>query len=213
MRHGHKLEGWALLGWLSLALVLTTALVLGIVGVGEPGVRAGIRVTARTSYALFLLSFVASSCASIFSSGPPWAARAGKWLLRNRRALGVSFAVSMGLHLALILTLAAAHPRSFFATVQPLSMIGGGIGYAFIALMALTSFDRSARWMGRRAWKALHKTGMYYLWIVFAFSYLGRARVPVYAVLVALLGGGLALRAVAALRQRRRRAERLAVGS
>jgi len=47
-------------------LVLLVALVLACLGSGEPGLRAGIRVTARTSYALFLLPFAASSCVTLF---------------------------------------------------------------------------------------------------------------------------------------------------
>lgn len=203
MRHKQKLEGWTLLGWLVLLLGLATALLLYCFGVGEPGLRAGIRLTARTSYVLFLLAFVASSCVALFPSAGT------KWLLRNRRALGVAFAASMALHGALILSLAAGYSRSFFATVQPTSLIGGGIGYVFIALMTFTSLDKTAGWVGRRAWKILHKTGMYYLWIVFTFSYLGRAHAPVYAGLLLLLFLALGMRLAAANRRRQRRLTRL----
>lgn len=203
MRHKLKIEGWPLLGWLALLLGLITALVLFYFGVGEPGLRAGIRVTARTSFALFLPAFVASSCVALLPSAGT------KWLLRNRRAIGVAFAVSMALHGALILSLATGYSRSFFATVQPTSLIGGGIGYVFIALMALTSFDRTAAWIGRRAWKILHKVGMYYLWIVFTFSYIGRIHAPAYAGLLALLFLALGMRLAAAHRRRQRRLVRL----
>lgn len=185
-------------------LVLLVALVLACLGSGEPGLRAGIRVTARTSYALFLLPFAASSCVTLFP-GP-----ASKWLLRNRRVLGVSMAVSMGLHGALIVTLALAHRASFFATVQMSTLIGGGIGYVLIALMTAASFDRSAALIGKAAWKVLHKTGMYYLWIVFMFSYLGRLRSPAYAVLIGLLLLTLGLRI--AVRIKRRYRHRLPAG-
>lgn len=195
MAQGRSREVWGLVGLISAVLALGTALVLAVYGTGESGLRTGIRVTARTSYALFLAAFVASSAAAVFPS------RLSKWLLRSRRALGVSFAVSMGMHGALILALAMAHRASFFAGVNATSLIGGGAGYVLIALMTATSFDRSAKWLGRRRWKALHTTGMYYLWIVFMFSYLGRAHSPAYAVLVGLLLLALGLRVAAALRR------------
>jgi hypothetical protein len=59
--------------------------------------------------------------------------------------------------------------------------------------------------MGHRRWKLLHKTGMYYLWFIFAISYAPRALVESawYWLFVLPLLAALALRFVAYLRQRR----------
>jgi len=54
-----RLSGWALTGWIAVALLAASAAVLAGAGVGEEGVRAWIRLTARTSLALFLVVFVA----------------------------------------------------------------------------------------------------------------------------------------------------------
>jgi len=199
MMRKQRFADWALVGWSAVVVLLLVAAVFVVLGVGEPGLRSGIRVTARTSVALFLAAFAASACAALHPSP------LSKWLLRNRRALGVSFAVSMGVHGALIVALWQTHRESFLASVAPTTLLGGGVGFVFIALMAATSFDRTAALLGRRAWKVLHTVGMYYLWVVFAFSYGPRAHAPAYALLFGLLLLALGLRLGATARRLRRR--------
>lgn len=199
MTRKQRFADWALVGCSAVVVLLLVAAVFALLGVGEPGLRSGIRVTARTSVALFLAAFVASACAALLPSP------ISKWLLRNRRALGVSFAVSMGVHGALIVALWQTHRESFLASVAPATLLGGGAGFVLIALMAATSFDRTAALLGRRAWKVLHTVGMYYLWVVFAFSYMPRVHAPPYALLFALLLLALGLRLVATVRRLRRR--------
>ena len=53
------------------------------------------------------------------------------------------------------------------------SLIGGGLGYALILAMALTSTDAAQRAMGRW-WKRLHRVGIWYVFLIFAQSYAGR---------------------------------------
>jgi len=176
-------------------------MVIGILihqGFTEAGVRVIIRATARTSLFLFLLAFSASSLRRL------WQHPATAWLLRNRRYLGVSFAVSHFLHLGAIATLAKRWPHPFIEqSTEPLVVFGGGLAYVLIAAMVATSFDRSAAWLGPRRWRILHTVGNYYALIIFANSYVGRALVePAY--LPALLGIVLALglRVVVYLRRR-----------
>jgi hypothetical protein len=200
-RRGQRSEGWWIVAWAAAAIAAMVAAVLVAAGAGEVGLRAGIRATARSSVLLFLAAFSASALATT------WPGAATKWLLRNRRYIGVSFAVSQLAHGALIVALVVAHTESFLATTAMSSIVGGLIGYGLIALMTATSFDRTAAWVGRRAWRALHTTGMYYLWLVFATTYLGLAgRSPAMAMIAAAIVGTLALRAVAAVSRRRRRA-------
>lgn len=157
------LEGWPLVGWSALALLAMTALLLAVYGAGEPGLRVLIRATARSSLALFLPAFVASSLRRLWPTPP------SAWLLRNRRQVGVSFAVSHGLHLAAILALAARHPDTFEPAAA--TVVGGGLGYVFIAAMAATSSDAAVRKLGARRWKLLHRTGIWVIFVIFAQSY------------------------------------------
>ena len=179
MRSG-PVERWPLVAWAALASVALGAGALAVAGTGEPGLRLAIRLSARESYALFVLLFAAAPLNAV------WRARGTKWLLRNRRYLGVSMAVSHAGHLAFVIALARAHPLSFTRSVAPTTLIGGSIGYVLLALMTATSFDRTAALLGRRAWRALHTTGMWTLFAIFAFTYAGRAVVGPAAALPAV---------------------------
>ena len=59
--------------------------------------------------------------------------------------------------------------------IDPVTVIFGGGAYVMIALMAATSSDRTAAWLGRRRWRLLHLVGVYWIWIIFANSYTARA--------------------------------------
>ena len=61
-------------------------------GGGEEGVRASIRLTARTTALLLLVVFPASALLR------RWPGSATRWIVRNRRYLGLSLAVSHGYH-------------------------------------------------------------------------------------------------------------------
>jgi methionine sulfoxide reductase heme-binding subunit len=114
---------------------------------------------------------------------------------RNRRYLGVSLFFSQLFHGTFILSLMALDPGRFKANVASSTIVGGLIGYLFLALMTATSFERSAACIGRQAWSALHTAGIYYVWIVFAFTYLGRTiQSPIHAVFFVPLIAALAIR-------------------
>jgi sulfoxide reductase heme-binding subunit YedZ len=82
--------------------------------------------------------------------------------------------------------------------------IPGTIGYALILAMAVTSFDRPAAWLGRRAWNLLHTVGSIYLWGVFLVAFLGRAlRMPGYWIPVGIAVAAMAIRVVAWRKGRR----------
>lgn len=158
------------------------------------------RATARTSLGLFVVAFAASSVHRLFGGA------LGKWLLRNRRAWGLSFALSHAVHAAAFFGYAAHRGESIAAFVAPTTLVGGSVGYVFIALMAATSVDGMRRRLGGRAWVVLHKTGMYVLFGIFVFSYLGPAlagRMLGIVAMVALVAA-LGLRLMARLRKRSR---------
>ncbi len=71
--------------------------------------------------------------------------------------------------------------------------------------MAATSFNRTARAIGPRAWRILHTSGGYYLWFQFMISFGKRIpAMPSYAWFLLPLLAVMALRVVAATRGRRR---------
>jgi len=181
--------GWPLVGWSSFGVLAVTAAVLAADGTGETGLRAVVRATALTSLLLFTAAFTASAAHAV------WRTPLTRWMLANRRYLGVSFAASHAVHLIAIVRLARAVP-DFTPNTTPL--VFGGVGYVVLAAMTATSFDRTAAWLGPRAWKRLHTFGVHYLWFVFFASYVPRlSRSPVYALHTAVLVAALALRLVA----------------
>lgn len=133
----------------------------------QEGVRLGIQVTARISMFLFFIAFMTSSLRFILKN------KFSVWM-KNRRAVGLSFAFSHLLHGILFATLYKVAPELFFQVAQPTTIIFGGLGYVFILAMAITSNDFSVRKLGIKRWRTLHSIGMYYLWFIFFASYAGR---------------------------------------
>lgn len=179
------LSGPAWLRGPRLTLLLAVALnlmVLGVLvsgGAGEESLRRMIRWTARTSLVLFLAAFLASTLRRRFPSD------ASRWLVQNRRYVGLSFAVSHLLHLIAIVTLVRRFPEAF-ADIPWVTLVFGGGGFVVVGLMAATSSDAAVAWLGARRWSRLHRFGLYYLWVVFAFTYLDQSW-PLTALLVAAL--------------------------
>ncbi len=183
------LSGWRLTGLVALFLLAMCATCLLLVADRTEAIRLVIRMTARSSLLLFLLAFTAAGFARLLPS------RFSRWTLVNRRYIGVSFAVSHALHAAGLVALARRDPELFDALTSPVSLIGGGFAYLFILLMTVTSFDSTARMIGPRAWRLLHLTGSWYIWIIFANSYGRRAiEQAQYLPAVALLLAALAIR-------------------
>lgn len=188
------LSGWPIVGWATLIVLAIQAVIFALVGPGEDAVRMSIRASARTSVVLFGMAFAASSLLRLWPSAP------SRWLMKNRRYLGVSFACSHAIHLAAILTLVFA----FGKAVSMLSVGVGGFAYVLIAAMTATSFDRTAAWLGPRRWKALHGFGARFIWLVFFLTWLpapgsGPIRIAFWLFVIALA----ALRTAAAWQGRR----------
>jgi hypothetical protein len=189
---------WRLTGWIAAIGALASTLALALYGTDEPGLRVAIRVTARLGAIVFTAAFAASALNALYRR------RWTKWLLRERRYIGVGFACVHFMHAALISALAILHTESFFATTAMTSIIVGSVGYAWLAAMVATSTDRTAAALGRRAWKVLHVSGMWGLWGIFVFSYAGRALTnPIYGALLSILLLALVARIAAAVATRR----------
>lgn len=153
------------------------------------GLRSGIRFTAQYSLVLFSIVFIASSL-QLFSKN-----QFTIWIRKNRRYLGLSFAVSHLIHGLAIFVLYLNYEDVFQQTVSPLSKIFGGIGFFVIFVLAMTSSDYAIRKIGFRRWKNIQRFGMYYIWFIFLASYLPRAiNSPEYWPLVLFLVLCLGLR-------------------
>ena len=191
-RQANWFEGWRLLAVLALTLIALCLWIAGMRQFGVDGSRMVIRFTARTSLLFFCLAFSAAALARLWPNG--WT----RWQRRNRRHLGVTFAASHAIHAVAIVCFAQMDPAGFAAATSAASYIFGGIGYAFIIVMAATSFDRTAAAIGPHAWRGLHLTGGYYLWFQFLVSFGKRIPdMPLYALFLIPLLAVIALRLIA----------------
>ena len=175
------MNGWRLTG---LSSVLLAAMAAGLLALhpDAEGLRLVIRATARTSLVLFALAF---SAAALVHLAPSTATR---WQRRNRRYLGVSFAVSHLIHLAALIVLAWTDAELFWKLTTPANIVLAGAAYLFIAAMTATSFDGSAAWLGARRWRLLHLIGGWYVWVSFAVAVGKRVpQGPVYWAMMALV--------------------------
>jgi DMSO/TMAO reductase YedYZ heme-binding membrane subunit len=171
------------------------AVILWLLGPTEAGARVVLRATARTSLVLFIAAFTASALRRLVRTSVT------AWILRNRRQLGVSFAVSHAVHGAAIVALVRMTGRG----PDVMTGIAGGLGYLLLAAMTATSFDRTAAWLGARAWSRLHTFGIFYLWFIFAFTYFGSvSRDPLAAGSLLVLFAALGIRLMARRRGRPR---------
>ncbi|WP_188235973.1 ferric reductase-like transmembrane domain-containing protein [Sphingopyxis sp. LK2115] len=190
-------EGWGLFWTLTLALAAMALAFLVAIGWDTEGYRMVIRATARTSLALFLAAFAASAAFKL------WPGRFTRWLRRNRRQIGLGFAMSHFIHALAIIALWRTDPGMFWLLSNPRSIAIGGAAYVVIALLAATSFDRMATLLGPKLWSRLHWWGA---WIVaLSFIFTNGKRIPVsgwYVLPVALVVAIIILRVSAGRKQR-----------
>ena len=185
-----------LLVGLAAGLAAVAAALLAGRGAPQEALLAA-RWTARAAAPIFLVAYLASTLWNL------WPGAVTAALLRRRRQWGLGFALAHSIHLAaLLVNILVFRPR-------PLTtLIGGGIAYAMIYLMALTSNDASQRLLGR-GWIWLHRIGIHYVWLIFTISYTSRAihADPAYHVegriLAPLFLAALVLRLYAQRRPRR----------
>lgn len=166
--NNHKfLSGWNLTKILSLFLFGNVVITLYVLDINDKEtISVLIRSTAKFSFVLFMVAFSASSLYYF------WKNRFTKWMLANRRYIGVSFAVSHYLHLFALLLMTFFISFNVFEDRGLFPTIAGGIAYAFITVMTITSFDRTRNLLSLKNWKRVHTIGSYLLWIIFAKSYL-----------------------------------------
>lgn len=197
-----RLHGWRLFSLLSLLVLIVTTLALWSQPQGVDALRSAIRVTARTSFALFLATFLASSLAALVPG------KFTRGLLRERRFLGLAFAFSHAVHAVLIIL----YPETFWNGRSAAANIPGSVGYVFIVLLTMTSFPYAVKLLGARVWKGLHSTGTWVIAGVFLLSFY--KRLPMgswYPLGFGLIFSAIAFKLLAKLAVRLRRSARAAL--
>ena len=186
--------------WLLSVLALSLGLMvwLFVLESSADSVLLWARYTARFAFLLFILSFSASALHYFLTN------RVTRQLRRQRRAVGLSFALAHMIHLIALI--------SFFVTsgeaVDAATLIAGGFGYVMVIAMALTSNDKAVQKLGAKGWHRLHWWGAHYIALVFTITYLGRladGRLGdvVASILVAVMLAAYALRGAHFVSRRR----------
>ncbi|MEL6494324.1 MAG: hypothetical protein AAFQ41_04270 [Cyanobacteria bacterium J06623_7] len=155
-----KFARWQIVRYATIFISTAIAFILLVNGINESSFRIAIRFTARSSCILFLLAFTASS---LYRLAPT---SLTNWILRNRRYLGLSMAVSHAFHAVAIAGVAILTSENMVRDSHLATL-----GYVFIILMTITSFQHPAAILGRRNWRILHTAGMYYLWLSFLIAF------------------------------------------
>lgn len=186
-----RLNSWQVF-WV-LALGVSVASLLGLSGSdfhSARGMSPAILVSVRSALPLFLLAFTASSLATL------WRGAFTRWLLANRRYIGLAFAFGMAWHFAFVAYTIwnFGNPLNKKATALDL------FGFTFLLLLTLTSFRPFARHLSRANWQRLHKTGVYAIWLVPSVIYFHGVREgwgPYYRAIFAVLMAAWMLRVAA----------------
>ena len=87
------------------------------------------------------------------------------WLLRNRKYIGLCFAVAMAWQGLFIFIMSTSFRDYYFEEIFYLrDELEGSTGYIFLAAMVVTSFKFGRKYLNANQWKLLHRSGLYFLW-------------------------------------------------
>ena len=108
----------------------------------------------------FIFLVVAASSVQILLPGS-----FSKWWLRNRKYIGMCFAVAMSWQGLFIFIMSYFFRDYYFENVYLFrDELEGSIGYIFLPAMVVTSFHFGRKHLSAKQWKLLHKSGIYFLW-------------------------------------------------
>jgi DMSO/TMAO reductase YedYZ heme-binding membrane subunit len=144
------------------AFVLTLAVCgsfLAITGASEDSLGLLLRLTARVAFVMLLAVFVARPLRELIRTPLTLT------LLRNRALLGVAFAGVHTAHLALLVVRVELFPGFDLLVARNTP---GALTYLLMYAMVVTTFRAPRRAIGPRAWRILHKLGLF--WLTYAFA-------------------------------------------
>jgi hypothetical protein len=162
-----QLNGWGLFALVSGAtsLVVSVAMLNADLRQGS-GVSAMIQLSVRLAVPWLYLAFVASSLVLLMPG------RFSRWLMRNRRIIGLCFAAGMAWQLVFILWLVLGHWDYYVQEAYSAYDLAEQLpGYLILIAMTVTSFQPARGWLTRGQWRVLHKGGIYFLWAVVWSTY------------------------------------------
>ena len=164
-----SLNGWPLF---YLVAGLTFAVIcagLVITGISTPEATVGMtRLSVQLASPWIFLAFVARPLVQLYPGG------FSKWLLRNRRYIGLSFAAGFAWQAVFIAVLLALHPDYYWQVLHNTAdLVLRMLSYLLLVALTITSFYPVRRAMRPRNWQVLHLVGVWYFWAAIWVSYAG----------------------------------------
>lgn len=190
-------------------ILLTAAAVLGylqVTVIDDESLIAMLTFTARVSLLIFLLIFVARPLRQLVANDTT------RWLVSQRRYLGIAFAAVHTVHLALIAWRFSTIPGLEYPL--PAALVGGTT-YLLMYALLITSFDAPARALGSKNWRRLHKTGLYFIGFIFAQTQIPESidqlTEPRRLIFIVLIAAAIVIRLTAYLAMRKKKRSAQAV--
>lgn len=154
------INGWPLFWLVSVAMSVLMLIVMSGTDLSSPpGVSEMIGFSVRCAVP-FIYLVVAASAVQVLFPGT-----FSVWLLRNRKYIGLCFAVAMAWQGLFIFMMSSFHRDYYFDEIYYFrDELEGSTGYIFLAAMVLTSFQFGRRLLSFQQWKLLHRSGIYFLW-------------------------------------------------
>ena len=160
-------NSWSLYALIVIPMCIAAVIGMTRVDLSSPlGVSAMIQFSVRLAVPWLFIAFAASSLAAVFPGS------FSRWLLRNRRIIGLCFATGMAWQLFFILWMVIGfwdyyieEAYSYFDLAEQLP------GYLLLIAMTVTSFRFGRSKLSARQWKILHKGVIYFIWGVVWSTY------------------------------------------
>ena len=142
-----------------------------IIGISSPEATVKlIRLSVQLASPWIYIAFVTSALTTLFPNA------FSKWLLRNRRYTGLSFAAGFGWQAVFIAVLLTLYPAHYWDDLHKASdLLGRSLSYIFLLALTITSFLSVRRKMSRAQWHWLHLIGIWYFWAAIWVSYAEQA--------------------------------------
>ncbi len=161
------LNGWPL--FFLIAGVTFAAMVTAFLLIGADSPEAAIsliRLSVQFASPWVFLAFVARPMTQLFPGN------LSKWLLRNRRYLGLSFAAGFGWQAVFIGVLLTLHNAYYWEELHnDVDLLLRMASYVFLFALTITSFFPVRRKMRPEHWRWLHLIGIWYFWAAIWASY------------------------------------------
>ena len=162
-----SLNGWPLFYLVAALTFAAIGVGLVITGISSPEATVSmIRLSVQLASPWIFLAFVARPLVQLYPGS------SSKWLLRNRRYLGLSFAAGFAWQAVFIAVLLALYPDYYWQVLHNTAdLVLRMLSYLLLLALTITSFYPVRRVMRPRSWRVLHLVGVWYFWAAIWVSY------------------------------------------